>query len=154
MMDLPDLCSHLQALVDQRVRLEFPELGHVDAVPVGNLFGLRSVAWWDTQRLSGGPAILFNLFGDGKLREFQAAPDGSLIDLIRHELLHGDRQRRGLPFGEHDAGFLAEAFYRGIPAGDGWFDGAVLVMNHDGRGHCEVVSYKYERVSDRRGGTS
>jgi hypothetical protein len=109
--------SHLQKLVDVLVREEFAELAPVSIEPfVRTELKGESVAHWSELIINGtgrrDRIICFNL--EGKRQAFLSADDETLRRVIRHELIHGEMGRRGLPNGDNDLPFIVECLRRGV----------------------------------------
>jgi len=118
------LASHLRRLVNEVQQKEFPDLGHVEVcLYAGKSAGHKDLcAHWVEIDLPGEETyrvIRFNAMGDGANREFfLTADDEELIDVITHELLHGEMHRRGLPHLDSDVPFILECLRRGVHVND------------------------------------
>jgi hypothetical protein len=116
--NLRGFMSHVQCLVDRQIREEFPDLGPVWVCP-GVLPGLKqkALAHWFEHKYTGTVSrmIMLNTDDAEGRRFYLEAADNELRDIIRHELLHGEMQRRGQPSKDDDVPFILECLRRRLP---------------------------------------
>ncbi len=117
---------HVQALTDQLVRDQFPDLGSV-YVNLSVLHAVResALAHWYQCKLDKERdyrSIMLDTDTPGGREFFLTADDDDLRNLLTHELLHGELRRKGLPSGDNDAPFIMECLRRRIIVNDSSVD--------------------------------
>jgi hypothetical protein len=127
--------SHLQGLVNCLVREEFPALGRVQISSYVSPEAKNDAAahWYECESYDGGiyRCIMFNLEADWSRLDYLRADDEDLRSIIRHELVHGEMRRQGLPSGDCDSAFILECLKRKIRVND---DSIPAFENVHGRG--------------------
>jgi len=119
--NLRGFLPHFQALVNRIIKEEFPELSAVDV----RMYVIRThresaLAHWlqveEDNRIFR--FIMLNTRPEENRAFLRSADDAELENLIRHELLHGELQRQGRPFGDNDIPFVMECLRRRIAVDD------------------------------------
>ena len=113
---------HAQSLVDRLVREEFPELGYVWACPfvLHKAKDLARAHWYEEalDDASVYRAIMLNAHTTWGKTFYLEVDDAELLNILRHELLHGEMKRRGQPSGDEDLPFIMECLRRRIIVND------------------------------------
>lgn len=116
--NLRGITQHIQGLVNQRVHDEFPCLSPVWVLPtvLHKEEGLLG-HWYEVR--DGDKILRYICLNLSGCRHFYlAANDAILVDLVRHELLHGELRRLERPHGDSDPGFILECLRRRIQVND------------------------------------
>lgn len=118
--NLRGLWSHLQALVDRLVRDEFPALApvQIETHVMGPVHDTALAHWFQCEFEPGRTMRQINFNMEDARALFLEADDEELKDLIRHELLHGELRRQGLPWHDDDIPFIMECLRRRLSVND------------------------------------